>query len=1576
MNGAGVLVELAKALGLGKTSGAVYGQGNLDWGWMVDPVGTARSNLNGAGRDNVVMALKDLLGVTGARAAGWYGIGGGDTAFLVVDPACDEIAWDAKIEAPFDNAALVRIGIGAKVSSDPTISARCWLLGLGEDAGLGAGPYTPGSPALGPELSVLCLPSSPVLGLKELGVVAGSDGQKRLQLMDFANFVWPPVKADVAQLDPLALALFVLKTYVRWCASKDEPWALDLTDHLFVAFGSRSDGGYIAPRHQKANPVPPFPGLFDAEWPEVPGGDLSQPAAISGANVGAWLLSLAPDADLNGVDADAAATFLLQLVWYITGKQPDLSTGSRIVSVEGAHVLRLSGQDVVTLSAWSDGAWIDVLCSSPSEGVEWLWGEATWQTGREGVSLSFSSGGLSLQLPVGELGTVEVRYRIQEKRWEVHRNGVGLADTLGGLLKEHLMLPFDPLSGEPADWLSWILERVPEFELTSGDGTSTLTRSVTGEFTLSAEMKRPTGPIWSAESAGLSLRSAQLTLNVPSLSFATPPAFPPAGTLSLRGLLLPFDDSKGGTPLTAALLPDPGDTKAGIDLDLAWDGGFNNPRVQEGSKVIPVQEKLGPVELDSIRVGLNSAEPCLDIDFDLSLNLAGVWIQPEGLGVGLRLPVGDETLEDCLSPHLRGLGVAVEAAGIAASGMFVEHPTADGAIDYQGAAQLNFWGYHLDGVGAFSGDGLSDASMFLFAGVSAPLGGTPEFFLTGLAGGFGYNRELRLPKIAELQDHPFLRVLGGEISLSTLSENLSTWFPIARGSGWFAAGLTFRTYGVIEGAGVLSVQLGAHPQVGLIGMAGLDLSPLAKLELALVTVVDLGDDPSLYVAIGLTSKSELLFGLIQPHGQGAYKQWFDRGYAVLTIGGYDPDFSPPAPSAPSEAWPQADRIGFHAGWGPLSIDVDGYLAVLPREIQFGLRVEGSLDFGWVGLSAWIRAYSLVRWDPVYVDTRVSIGLSVWVDTAVWSDSWDLSLDMALWGPPFGGRFEIDLVVDTLVVKVGENRRGAPLPSVEDVLTEQLGLVVEGSTVKAITDDTGRGAFHLDVLTGGVLSDAPKEQAPSTLRVGPEFALRLDSALPAHECVWGDDKVEGRGASSLEIVPSERSGVLSTLKVSLRPFLFSTTTVNADAVRATARAAPFPTALFGAEGLSPSKGGQTIRLDRGLRLDATLDPAVLESPTCRATLSTEVGEAVDDLPLGAVADMEQAASGLRKAGPPLRRSWARVAHAEEEEARAPWGVAVLSHLAVPPLPDSAPRGLPSAVHPRAPRRPAPAPGARRAALAGLRLERVQAPPVALPQPAPVDRRVLQRTLGASSLETALLGGGLRLNAGEALLLGSTGAGLLRGEGAQSLRLLCLGSDDRALEDDVLSPGRFQRALPTGTRRILVQGLGTPDGRRTMALGSGFTANTPLVRLGERGWAGPGVVICRRDELARPFQAVPALRAAELLHGSTEIELDFSALSGALALLTRGGAADVRAFGAAVGSHASAATADAQLAVHTVVASRRWRLAVTLAPGVALLGVLVRPGDPAALLGRLRTGRPALEDPVASRVGWTDLKMERA
>ena len=96
---------------------------------------------------------------------------------------------------------------------------------------------------------------------------------------------------------------------------------------------------------------------------------------------------------------------------------------------------------------------------------------------------------------------------------------------------------------------------------------------------------------------------------------------------------------------------------------------------------------------------------------------------------------------------------------------------------------------------------------FVIAAVDYPLGGIPEFFVTGLVGGLGVNRDLIIPPTKEfLAAHSYEHWKDLVIDPMGALDSIRTHLPAKRDSYWFAVGVKFTTYQVLETKGVLFIQ--------------------------------------------------------------------------------------------------------------------------------------------------------------------------------------------------------------------------------------------------------------------------------------------------------------------------------------------------------------------------------------------------------------------------------------------------------------------------------------------------------------------------------------------------------------------------------------------------------------------------------------------------------------------------------------------------------------------------------------------------------------------------------------------------
>jgi hypothetical protein len=113
----------------------------------------------------------------------------------------------------------------------------------------------------------------------------------------------------------------------------------------------------------------------------------------------------------------------------------------------------------------------------------------------------------------------------------------------------------------------------------------------------------------------------------------------------------------------------------------------------------------------------------------------------DGLGIGTPIT--------SFAPRFRldGLGVDYQSGPVTLSGGLLALRGQDGSVsEYDGAVTLAAESFELAALASYSTG--SEASLFAFAFLDPPLGGPPYLFVTGVAAGFGYNRDLLIPPIA------------------------------------------------------------------------------------------------------------------------------------------------------------------------------------------------------------------------------------------------------------------------------------------------------------------------------------------------------------------------------------------------------------------------------------------------------------------------------------------------------------------------------------------------------------------------------------------------------------------------------------------------------------------------------------------------------------------------------------------------------------------------------------------------------------------------------------------------------------
>ena len=211
-----------------------------------------------------------------------------------------------------------------------------------------------------------------------------------------------------------------------------------------------------------------------------------------------------------------------------------------------------------------------------------------------------------------------------------------------------------------------------------------------------------------------------------------------------------LDSGTSTNPVAASLLsngstPTSGDSAGAnpsLDVVAYYLDGALTVQIEGDTKpvVIPVHASLGPLYVDQLELALNGLDG-LTIGVDGSLKINGFEVAVDELSLNISFP-------HLLQPEqwtldLQGLAVAFESDAVDISGGLRKNLGAP--IDYEGMLSVRLPAASLGIVAAYArpSDALGGyTSLFMFAALGEALGGPPFAFITGLGGGFGYNREL------------------------------------------------------------------------------------------------------------------------------------------------------------------------------------------------------------------------------------------------------------------------------------------------------------------------------------------------------------------------------------------------------------------------------------------------------------------------------------------------------------------------------------------------------------------------------------------------------------------------------------------------------------------------------------------------------------------------------------------------------------------------------------------------------------------------------------------------------------------
>ena len=549
----------------------------------------------------------------------------------------------------------------------------------------------------------------------------------------------------------------------------------------------------------------------------------------------------------------------------------------------------------------------------------------------------------------------------------------------------------------------------------------------------------------------------------------------------------------------------------------------------DGPWWVAIQKGFGPLYLEQVGFGVTMPQHRLEsvsLLLDARVSLFGLTAAVDDLSITYFVVKGDVFKAESWAVDLGGLAIGAEIGPLSISGGLLKSGSGEN-VEYLGMLLGRFGVY---GLTIYGGYGKSDGvvSFFAVGAVIGPIGGVPAFFVTGIGGGFGINRALVVPTdLSQFADFPLIKALdvAATSSPDPMQElrQLGQSFPPQPGHFWFAAGLSFTSFALVDGIAVVAVQLGDGFELDLLGLARLALprpqAAIVSIELALVVRVS-SKEGVIWVQGQLTDNSWLLYPDVKLTGGFAYVLWFTgphRGEFVLTMGGFHPDFH-------RDGYPQVPRLGLQWRYGPIVVKGGCYFALTSEAVMAGVDVSVSADFGcaWARLS--FGAHGIVFFDPFHLRVEAYARMSAGITIDTWFGDITFSVSagakVTVEGPDFHGRASIDVGPCDVSVSFGSSSDNAtPKLTAAQFVPKYLEEMTSG-VARAISSIVSDGAVPPRAGTNGATAQPPDGTADRPFVVTAEFSMTVTTQVPASRLDVGGTVSTHAPTHALGIAPMQ------------------------------------------------------------------------------------------------------------------------------------------------------------------------------------------------------------------------------------------------------------------------------------------------------------------------------------------------------------------------------------------------------------------------------------------------------------------------
>lgn len=411
---------------------------------------------------------------------------------------------------------------------------------------------------------------------------------------------------------------------------------------------------------------------------------------------------------------------------------------------------------------------------------------------------------------------------------------------------------------------------------------------------------------------------------------------------------------------------------------VSWDSTRSGTGLEGGfalrSPPLPTLT-LGPLSLSELTVGLevSSAEAKLDMTFGIGLELGPLVVRAAGLGASgsLPLPAADESARQGLTfgfipptaleisadnpPMLRGGGAILFDEG-----------------RYAGFLSLQVYGLAVTALGLVEVELPPPGPSFsLFVLVSAQFPGIQlgyGFTLNGIGGLVGIHRTIHADALrADLSSGSVSSILdpGSEMDRAIeLLARMGRYFPTRADRFVVGLAVQLRWVELVQiDIGVI-IELPGPAKIVLLGRARIALEAddvaLLRIQLEVLGIIDFEEK---LLSIDAALRDSCLLEIFDITGGAAVRvSWGERPYALMSVGGFHPEFVPEPAVVPVPA-----RVGLSTGdpgdWFYLRLQA--YFAVTTSSLQLGAAVEVRINLEIIVVEGGLGFDALIVFDPFY-----------------------------------------------------------------------------------------------------------------------------------------------------------------------------------------------------------------------------------------------------------------------------------------------------------------------------------------------------------------------------------------------------------------------------------------------------------------------------------------------------------------------------------------------------------------------------------------------------------------------------------